>query len=106
MNPKELFSFKGRLRRKHYLVVYCTALAFMVIIGLLQRATGTSLSLLTFLVVAAVIPSSVRRLHDIGYSGWLVIGVIAIPIASLVLLLAAGEPGSNEYGINPKTQAA
>ena len=106
MNPKELFSFKGRLRRKHYLVVYCTAFALIVIIGLLQRATGTSLSLLTFLVVAAVIPSSVRRLHDIGYSGWLVIGVIAIPIASLVLLLAAGEPGSNEYGINPKTQAA
>jgi uncharacterized membrane protein YhaH (DUF805 family) len=105
MNPKELFSFKGRMRRKHYLVVYCTALVLMAIIGLLQRATGMSLPVLAFLVVAAVIPSSVRRLHDIGYSGWLVIGVIAVPIASLILLLAAGEPGSNAYGSNPKTQA-
>ena len=106
MNPKELFSFKGRMRRKHYLVVYCTALVLIAIIGLLQRATGMSLPVLTFLVVAAVIPSSVRRLHDIGYSGWLVIGVITVPIASLILLLADGEPGSNAYGINPKTQAA
>jgi uncharacterized membrane protein YhaH (DUF805 family) len=104
MNPKEFFSFKGRMRRKHYLAVYFAALALMIIIGLLQRATGSSLSILTFTVVAALVPPSVRRLHDIGYSGWLVIGVIAIPIASLLLLLAPSEPTSNAYGHNPTTQ--
>ena len=106
MNLKELFSLNGRMRRKHYLVVYFAAVALVVIIGFLQRATGSRLSVLSFIVVAALIPSSVRRLHDIGYSGWLVIGVIAVPFASLLLLLAPGEPGSNAYGINPKTQVA
>ena len=106
MNLKELFSFKGRMRRKHYIGVYFTGLALIVTIGFLQGATGTSLSLLTLVVVAAIIPSSVRRLHDVGYSGWLVIGVILIPFLSLVLLLAPGEPGLNPHGINPKTQTA
>ena len=106
MNFKEVFAFKGRMRRKNYLVVYFSALALIVVIGLLERATGMRLSVLTFIVVAAVVPSSIRRLHDIGYSGWLVIGVIAIPFISLLLLVAPGEPGSNAYGINPKTQEA
>ena len=103
MKFNELFSLKGRMRRKHYLPVYLTALALIIIIGVLQRATGNSLSFVTCVVVAALIPSSVRRLHDIGYSGWLVIGVIVIPFASLVLLLAPGEAQANAYGINPKT---
>ena len=101
MNFKEVFAFKGRMRRKNYLVVYFSALALIVVIGLLERATGMRLYVLTFIVVAAVVPSSIRRLHDIGYSGWLVIGVIAIPFISLLLLVAPGEPGSNAYGINP-----
>jgi uncharacterized membrane protein YhaH (DUF805 family) len=103
---QELFSFRGRMRRKHYVLLYFSVLAIFVIIGLLQRTMGINLSLITFLFVAALIPSSVRRLHDIGYSGWLVIGVILIPCASLLLLIAPGESGPNQYGANPRTPGA
>ena len=46
-----------------------------------------------------------RRLHDIGKSGWMLF-VILIPIIGaiwlLVLLVTDGKPGDNIYGNNPK----
>jgi uncharacterized membrane protein YhaH (DUF805 family) len=106
MTAKQFLSFDGRMRRKHYIRVHLCVLAAFLVIGLLQGKVQTSLAPVTFLVVAAVIPSCVRRLHDVGYSGWLVIGLMVIPIASLVLLLADSEPGPNAYGPNPKTVIA
>ena len=103
MSLKDFFSFKGRMRRKDYIAVYLVIVALVFVISVAQKATTTNLSLLRLLLIALIVPSSVRRLHDIGYSGWLVIGVLVIPFASLVLLLAAGEPGSNAHGMNPKT---
>ena len=48
---------------------------------------------------------SVRRLHDIGKSGWwLFIGLIPL-IGSLLLLVWSfmdSEPDENQYGENPK----
>jgi hypothetical protein len=57
------------MRRKHYAIIYSAGFLILLTVGLLQRATGVSLSILIYLTVAALIPSSVRRLHDIGYSG-------------------------------------
>jgi len=61
--------------------------------------------------IAMLIPSlavNVRRLHDIGRSGWwLLIALIPI-VGSLVLFWFAvqdSEPGSNAYGPNPKPLA-
>ncbi len=102
MTPKEYFSINGRLRRKHYLIIYGAALVVVLFIGLLQEALEVRLSFLMYLLVGAIIPPSVRRLHDIGYSGWLMIGVVCVPLAFLLLLAAPGEPGANAYGTNPK----
>ncbi|MCX6903997.1 MAG: DUF805 domain-containing protein, partial [Verrucomicrobia bacterium] len=55
-------------------------------------------------VIALFTPPIVRRLHDLGYSGWLSIGVIAIPYVSVLLLLFGGEKGSNVYGADPTQQ--
>jgi uncharacterized membrane protein YhaH (DUF805 family) len=104
---KELFSLKGRMRRRDYIAVYLPFLGIILAIGFAERQTGTgSFSMLTLLLIAALVPPSVRRLHDIGYSGWLVIAAILIPCVPLLLLLAPGEPGSNAYGPNPKTPTA
>jgi uncharacterized membrane protein YhaH (DUF805 family) len=61
--------------------------------------------------LAMLIPSlavAVRRLHDIGKSGWYVL-VALIPIVGviwlIVLLATEGTAGSNEYGENPKEVA-
>jgi uncharacterized membrane protein YhaH (DUF805 family) len=47
----------------------------------------------------------VRRLHDIGKSGWFMF-ISFIPIAGaiwlLVLLFKDSQPGENQYGPNPK----
>ena len=48
---------------------------------------------------------AVRRLHDIGKSGWmLLIGLIPLvgAIWLLILLLRDSEAGENKYGPNPK----
>jgi len=48
---------------------------------------------------------SVRRLHDVGKSGWmLLIGLIPLvgAIWLLVLMVTDSVPGENQYGQNPK----
>jgi len=48
---------------------------------------------------------TIRRLHDSGLSGWLML-INLIPFVGgfivLVLLLRDSTPGSNEYGPSPK----
>jgi uncharacterized membrane protein YhaH (DUF805 family) len=59
-------------------------------------------------LLAFFIPSlavAVRRLHDIGQSGWTIL-VAFIPflgaITLLIMFLVDGEGGDNKYGPNPK----
>lgn len=47
----------------------------------------------------------VRRLHDIGRTGWWLLIAFVPIIGTLVLLVFAvqdSEPGTNAYGPNPK----
>ncbi|MGG7036757.1 MAG: DUF805 domain-containing protein, partial [Flavobacterium sp.] len=49
---------------------------------------------------------SVRRLHDVGKSGWfffIVLIPIVGPIWLLILLFTAGDQGENKYGSDPKS---
>ena len=77
-----------------------------ILIGFVERSMHTHLSVVTWLVVAVLVPPTVQRLHDMGYSGWVVIGVILIPFVSILLLALPGVPGSNAYGSDPKSQTA
>jgi uncharacterized membrane protein YhaH (DUF805 family) len=58
--------------------------------------------------LVALVPSlacGVRRLHDIGMSGWLLL-ISLVPVLGglvlLVLLVMDSNPGPNQYGQNPK----
>lgn len=58
--------------------------------------------------LGVLIPSiavAVRRLHDTGKSGWMLL-IALIPIIGfiwlLVLLVKDSDPGDNAYGTNPK----
>jgi uncharacterized membrane protein YhaH (DUF805 family) len=59
-------------------------------------------SLVVFLPSLAV---SVRRLHDVGKSGWMLL-VSFIPLVGaiwlIVLAVTDSQPGSNKWGENPK----
>ena len=59
-------------------------------------------------ILATLVPSlsvGVRRLHDVGKSGWFTL-IVLIPIIGaiwlLVLYCTDGVPGPNKWGSNPK----
>ena len=57
--------------------------------------------ILFFIFIAFLLPSiavSIRRMHDVGKSGWYML----IPIYNIILCFTDSEPGENEYGPNPK----
>lgn len=81
--------------------------ALVLLLRVLAELVPESEELLGLMVVlsllAAAVPTlavAVRRLHDTGRSGWLLL-VALIPFAGLVLLvflLTAGDEGENRYG--------
>jgi len=102
--------FSGRARRKEY---WMFALINMLIswgLSLIDIIAGTTFfalistiySLLIFIPSLAV---SVRRLHDVGKSGWYFL-LVFLPIIGwiwlLVLYVSEGENGPNKWGENPK----
>jgi uncharacterized membrane protein YhaH (DUF805 family) len=100
-------TFTGRARRSEY---WWFALAYAVtyfVAAFIDMVLGTTL----FTVVVALgllVPSlavAVRRLHDIGKSGWwLLIGLVPL-VGSIVVLVFAcqdSQPGTNQYGPSPK----
>ncbi|PQB06912.1 hypothetical protein BST83_06915 [Polaribacter filamentus] len=102
--------FSGRARRKEYWMFTLVNLIISWSLGSLDFIFGTTFfslisvvySLLVFIPSLAV---AVRRLHDVGKSGWYYL-LIFIPIIGwiwlLVLLVTEGESNSNKWGENPK----
>lgn len=106
--------FSGRARRKEYwmftLVNTIVAFVISLILGIIVRLTGIlALSYLSYIYTLAVLVPSlavcVRRLHDVGKSGWMyLIGLIPIVgwIWLIVLFCTDSQKGSNQWGNNPK----
>ena len=104
---KQYADFSGRARRTEYwmfaLVNFGIALLLELILGF------TFLYFLTYVYSLAIfIPSlavCVRRLHDIGRSGWwYLIGLV--PVVGWIILIiwfcTDSQPGANKWGENPK----
>lgn len=51
------------------------------------------------LSILPLLSSAVRRVHDVGHSGWLLL----IPFMNIFLLLAPGMKEENRFGPNPRT---
>ncbi len=59
------------------------------------------------LFVVGGLALSVRRLHDIGKSGWLALIGVVPAVGGIILLVMAlkdGQPEINKYGSNPKVK--
>jgi uncharacterized membrane protein YhaH (DUF805 family) len=104
--------FSGRSRRKEYwfFVLFNIIISIGLtivdrILGLGGSSWGLLSGLYTLFVLIPSIAVGVRRLHDTGRSGWwLLIAFIPIlgAIALLVFMASDSEPGTNQYGPNPK----
>ncbi len=104
--------FSGRARRREYwtfAIVNCLIALLLLILGLaFGEDSPASNILVTIFYLIMLVPNlseSVRRLHDIGKSGWwLFIGLVPL-VGSLLLLVWSfmdSEEGENQYGENPK----
>lgn len=104
-------NFSGRARRSEYW--YFTLFNFLVGIALNLIDTfvlnmsevGLLGSIYSLAMLIPGLAVAVRRLHDVGKSGWYYL-LILLPIIGwiwlLVLFFTEGDNGANEYGPNPK----
>ena len=132
---QRLTDFSGRSRRTEFWLFWLAALILQTITSYIDTATGqpilvggmgplTLVATLILLTPAATV--GIRRLHDIGRSGWWmllfglpylgwlvtvetgsqsVIAALALLLGSVILLVLLVQPGSptdNAFGPNPK----
>ncbi len=108
---KKYAVFTGRARRSEYwyfLLFYLLIIFALTILdvmtGMYDAASGRGLTSSIFMLVS-IVPSisvNIRRMHDIGKSGWYML----IPIYSFILACKDGDKGPNEYGPDPKDEEA
>jgi len=100
---KNYVNFEGRARRSEYWYFVLFNAIFSVVFELVDNALGFSETGLlgSIYSLAVLLPSiavAIRRAHDVGKSGWFML----IPFYNLYLAVQDSQPGTNEYGANPK----
>jgi len=111
---KQYVDFNGRARRKEYWMFVLFNIIFIAVATILDNVLGLAFyplpcgPLYLIYMISVLAPSLavvVRRLHDVGKSGWFIL-ISIIPIIGwiwmLYLMISDGEEGANEYGDNPK----
>ena len=111
---KNYSGFSGRARRTEYWMFALFNLIIGVGFMILDNVAGITIGglpygvlyfLYAFVVLIPSLAVAVRRLHDVGKSGWMIL-ISLIPLIGtiwlLVLLVTDSNPGENEYGPNPK----
>jgi uncharacterized membrane protein YhaH (DUF805 family) len=97
-------NFNGRARRKEYWMFILATTLIRFVLGFIIGLISPDLVLIGHLYsLAVLVPSisvAVRRMHDVGKSGWFLL----LPIYSLILACKEGEIGPNQYGADPKNQ--
>ena len=115
---KKYGQFRGRSQAKEfwYFIFINLILGFVIVgienkIGLNNSEEYDSFFIGLFIFVAIIpcLAVTVRRLHDSGESGWMIlVNLIPIlgPIWLLILVLKSGDVGENRFGAAPNTMSA
>jgi uncharacterized membrane protein YhaH (DUF805 family) len=119
---KKYAEFSGRARRKEYWMFALFNLFVFILAAIIDNVAGTTFKfdsgygtqdlhygyvylLYALVVMIPGLAVSVRRLHDVGKSGWMML-IAFIPIIGaiwlFVLMVTEGNAGENQYGPNPK----
>ena len=108
----KVFTTDGRIGRVRYLgwsmgMMLLAMLAYGISAGLMLASPILGGILMIPLVIAAVVISvmiGVQRLHDIGWSGWLLL-LNLVPLVgsvfAILMLVVPGTQGANRYGAPP-----
>lgn len=104
---KQYADFNGRARRKEFWMFTLFNMIFMygliIVLSVIGAAIDTPgiVAVALLYILASLVPTiavSVRRMHDLGKSGWYSL----IPYYNIYLNCLDGEHGENQYGPNPK----
>lgn len=106
------FSPKGRISRGLFwkanlllLLVYFSLLSIFIIAEHALALTSDQLAIGILIVISffwyVVFVLTVKRLHDINWSGWLAIPCILTGFLWLIAGVIAGKSGENKHGANP-----
>lgn len=99
---KNYANFEGRARRREYwyftLFYYLLSLPLIFVDQAIDPEIGYAGIIYSLGMIIPSIAVAVRRMHDVGKSGW----YILIPIYNLILACTNGDVGINEYGNDPK----
>lgn len=88
-------NFNGRSMRSEYWWYFLFSIICSQGLSFISPSVSLVFSLATIIPSIAV---AVRRMHDVGKSGWFIL----IPIYNIILACTNGDDGSNEYGADPK----
>lgn len=107
-------NFSGRARRSEYWYFLLANMIIAIIAAVIDSVAGLNFEPLPYgwlyfanalLVFIPGLAVAVRRLHDVGKSGWFFF-IALIPIIGsiwlLVLFCTDGDQGENQYGPDPK----
>ena len=96
-------SFEGRASRSEYWWLQLGYCLLVFVAGIIDGVLGMSI-IGTVVVLGSLLPvigAGVRRLHDTGRSGWMLL-IAFIPIVGFILLIvwmvSDGQPMDNQYG--------
>ena len=110
---KQFNDFKTRARRKEYWMFTLFSIIISGILTLIDTNLGTEFNngtglfsgIYSLLVLVPSLAVGVRRLHDVGKSGWMLL-VALIPLIGaiwlLILFCKEGQQQENKWGSNPK----
>jgi len=111
---KQYADFSGRARRKEYWMFVLFNVLISIALGIVDGVLGFSAEASSIGILggiyslAVLIPGiavCVRRLHDVGKSGWYYL-LFLIPIIGAIILLVwfctEGERSTNAWGEDPK----
>lgn len=114
---KKYAVFTGRARRKEFWMFTLIYTIIYIVLSIADSLIGTGAMLFEMGLLSGVfslvsicpsIAVTIRRLHDIDRSGWWVL-IGLVPLAGVIVLIVFaakdGQPGSNQYGTNPKEEA-
>ena len=112
---RQYVDFKGRARRSEYWYFSLFSVLISIVLGIIDifvlgadPFAGESGMLGNLYSLAVLLPSLgvlVRRLHDVGKSGWFFL-IVLIPLIGfiwlLILLFRDSQQGENKWGPSPK----
>jgi uncharacterized membrane protein YhaH (DUF805 family) len=109
-------NFTGRARRSEYWYYTIASSIISIILMVVDNAAGLTFGvsnsgiigmIYSFAVLLPGLAVLIRRLHDVGKSGWFLF-IVFIPLAGIiwlfVVLCTEGDNGTNEYGADPKDE--